>query len=185
MESTWESRDLPVLETIVRLYDETGSSPDPSEISEALGLEGGEVQRALRALEHEQPSFVTRFDKVLTSRIVGIGAPTGHARRVVGAWPTPEGLADRIIAALNEAANNETDETKKGKLRRAAEAVAGVGRDILTDVTAQVITKGMYGGSAEHPSRGAILAGRPDPALDRRSASDGTHHDCPVPGDHG
>ncbi|WP_020387712.1 hypothetical protein [Kribbella catacumbae] len=77
--------------------------------------------------------------------IMIVGAPTGHARRVVGAWPTPESLADRIIAALNDAADNEPDEAKKGKLRRAAEAVAGVGRDILTDVTAQVITKGMYG----------------------------------------
>jgi hypothetical protein len=78
--------------------------------------------------------------------VVGIGAPTGHARRVVGAWPTPEGLADRIIATLNEAAYNEPDEAKKGKLRRGADAVAGVGKDMLTDVMAQVVTRGMYGG---------------------------------------
>lgn len=49
------------------------------------------------------------------------------------------------VSALNEAADNEPDEAKKGKLRRGAEAVAGVGRDVLADVMAQVITKGMYG----------------------------------------
>jgi hypothetical protein len=98
-----------VLENIVRVHDETGNSPDPSEICEALGFEDGDVQGALRALEHEQPSLITRFDKVLTNRIIGIGAPTGHARRAVGAWPTPDNLADRIIAALKEAAEAESD----------------------------------------------------------------------------
>jgi hypothetical protein len=146
MESTWETRDLPVLENIVRTYDETGVSPDPSEIAESCGLSRDEIQRALRALQHNDPSLVTRMHVAGGGAgVVAIGAPTGHARRMVGAWPTPDDLADRIIAALNDAADNEQDEVKKGKLRRAAEAVAGVGRDILTDVTAQVITKGMYG----------------------------------------
>lgn len=145
MESTWERRDLPVLQIIVRVHDETGNSPDPSEICAALGFDDETVQRALRALAQEEPPLITKFQKVLTGRILGVGAPTGHARRVAGAWPTPDNLADRIITALNQAADNEPDEAKKGKLRRAAEAVAGVGRDVLTDVTAQVITKGMYG----------------------------------------
>jgi hypothetical protein len=147
MESTWETRDLPVLEAIVRTYDETGESPSPPAIAETCGLSGDEVQRALRALDYNEPSFVTKmYVAGGGAGVVAIGAPTGHARRTVGAWPTPDNLADRIIVALNEAADNEPDEGKKGKLRRAAEAVAGVGRDILTDVTAQVITKGMYGG---------------------------------------
>ncbi|MGC4940784.1 hypothetical protein [Kribbella sp. DT2] len=146
MESTWETRDLPVLEAIVRLYDETGSAMRPSAINAAAGLSEDDLQRALRALRDNEPPFVTKMSGSLGGGIMLVGAPTGHARRVVGAWPTPEGLADRIVAALNEAADNEPDEAKKTKLRRAAEAVAGVGRDILTDVTAQVITKGMYGG---------------------------------------
>ncbi|MFI7067083.1 hypothetical protein ACIBL3_39220 [Kribbella sp. NPDC050124] len=147
MESTGETRDLPVLTHIVEFYDENGHTPDPSDITEACGFDDKEtVQRALRALQHEEPPFIKGLQTVLTGDAIGIGAPTGHARRVVGAWPTPDALADRIIAALNDAADNEPDEVKKGKLHRAAAAVAGVGRDILTDVTAQVITKGMYGG---------------------------------------
>ncbi|MET9318314.1 hypothetical protein ABZX12_41420 [Kribbella sp. NPDC003505] len=155
MESTWEGRDLPVLEKIVDYYDQYGESPQPSDLAYMLGWYEQvddpddaveDVERALRALEHEQPPFITDLQKTASGEVVGIGAPTGHARRTVGAWPTPDILADRIIVALNEAADNEPDEVKKGKLRRAAEAVAGVGRDILTDVTAQVITKGMYGG---------------------------------------
>jgi hypothetical protein len=147
MESTWESRDLPVLVHIVEFYDEYGYSPDPFDIAHACGFDDNKVaQRALRALEHEEPPFITGFDRVMTGNIIGIGAPTGHARRTVGAWPTPDALADRIIAALNEAADNEPDEAKKGELRRGAEAVAGVGKDVLTDVMGQVITRGTYGG---------------------------------------
>lgn len=146
VESTWESRDLPVLAHIVEYYDEHGYSPDPPYIADACGFDDNKVvQRALRALEHEVPPFITGFDKVMTGSIVGIGAPTGHARRTVGAWPTADALADRIIAALNDAADNEPDEAKEGRLRRGAEAVAGVGKDVLTDVMAQVITKGIHG----------------------------------------
>ncbi|GAA1691942.1 hypothetical protein GCM10009745_41660 [Kribbella yunnanensis] len=146
MESTWESRDLPVLEAIVRLYEETGTLMSPSRIGVTAGVPESDVQKALRALQHNDPPYITKLSKQGNGDVYLVGAPTGHARRTVGAWPTPDALADRIIAALNEAADNEPDEVKKGKLRRAAEAVAGVGRDILTDVTAQVITKGMYGG---------------------------------------
>lgn len=146
VESTWETRDLRVLENIVNAYDETGSSPRPPSIATSIGLPEEEVQRALRALRHNEPPFFTKMTGAMGGIILLIGEPTGHARRVVGAWPTPDALADRIIAALNDAADNEPDEEKKGKLRRGAEAVAGVGKGVLTDVMAQVITKGMYGG---------------------------------------
>jgi hypothetical protein len=146
MESTWETRDLLVLEAIVRLYDETGSAMRVAAVGAVAGVsDEDDLQRALRALEHNDPPFVTKMTGSFGVGIILVGAPTGHARRVVGAWPTPDALADRIIAALCNAADNELDEAQKGKLRRAAEAVAGVGRDILTDVTAQVITNGMYG----------------------------------------
>jgi hypothetical protein len=129
----------------VRLYDETGTAMRTPAIGVAAGLSEENLQRALRALEHNDPPLVTKMTGSFGGGIILVGAPTGYARRVVGAWSTPESLADRIVAALNEEADTEADEVKKGKLRRAAEAVAGVGRDILTDVTAQVITKGMYG----------------------------------------
>ncbi|WP_433022360.1 hypothetical protein [Kribbella sp. CA-294648] len=109
----------PVLEAIVRLYDETGSAMRAAAVGAAAGLsDDDDLQRALRALEHNDPPFVTKMTGSFGGGIILIGAPTGHARRVVGAWPTPDALADRIIAALNDAADNEPDEEKKGKLRR-------------------------------------------------------------------
>jgi hypothetical protein len=147
VESTWETRDLPVLEAIVRLYDEGNQAVEARELTERTGFDYETVQQALWALAYEQPPF---FDPIDTSTfgardMAAVRSVSGHARRTVGAWPTPEGLADRIIAALNEAADNEPDEVKKGKLRRGAEAVGGVGKGVITDVLAQVITRGMYG----------------------------------------
>ncbi len=142
MESTWENRDLPVLDHIVHIYDETGESPEPSDIAKACALDDEDVQRALRALELNDPPFVTEL-LVTFGGIVGIGAPTGHARRAVGAWPTPESLADRIVAALNDAAEAESDPDAKTRLKRAAEAVGGVGKSVLTGVLTHVITQGM------------------------------------------
>lgn len=72
-----------------------------------------------------------------------VGGVTGHARRTVGAWPTPESLTDRLAAAFVEAAEAETEPTKKGKLRSAAEFFGGVGKDVSSEVIAKVITHGM------------------------------------------
>jgi hypothetical protein len=69
--------------------------------------------------------------------------PTGHARRSVGAWPTPESLAERLIAALDSAADDEQEPEKKSKLKQASRAIGGVGRDVLVEVVAKVITQGV------------------------------------------
>jgi hypothetical protein len=154
MQSTWEGRDLPVLECIVDYYDQFGESPDPTHMAFILKWDeqlddedeaDDDVQRALRALEHEQPPFITELQRTASGEIVGIGAPTGHARRTVGAWPTPESLADRIIAALNEAAEQETEPDKKGRLKKAAEAVGGVGKDVVTRVLTDVVSRQVQG----------------------------------------
>jgi hypothetical protein len=57
MESTWETRDLPVLDAIVRYFDEEDSAyiPDGETFAKITGMEMGEVGRAVRALS---PRFV-------------------------------------------------------------------------------------------------------------------------------
>ena len=65
-----------------------------------------------------------------------------HARRTVGTWPPPpEAWADRLIEAINEAADSEPDPEQRSKLRRLAGAVAEVGRGVFSEVIATVITK--------------------------------------------
>lgn len=66
---------------------------------------------------------------------------TDDARLAVGQWPSPESVADRIVAELVEAADREPDERKRTKLRAAAETLGSLGRDLLINVAANVATK--------------------------------------------
>lgn len=141
MESTWETRELPVLRAIVEHFDETGDAMRPEEIARATGFDPDTVQRALRFLQHESPSLITKMDSVMTGEIVIVGYPTGEALRRVGAWPTPENLVDRLVAGFNRAAEAEEDEDKRSRLNRFAAWLATGGRDIAVQVAGTAVAK--------------------------------------------
>jgi hypothetical protein len=85
VQSTWRSRDLPVLAAIVRLLDAT-SEPQVGvrEVIEACGLSADEVASAVQNLDGEHIHLQTTIGEAgswLVSR------PTAAARRAVGQWP--------------------------------------------------------------------------------------------------
>lgn len=140
MESTWENRELVVLDLLVRYFDD----PDAFRLGipaivQQTGLSDDQVKRALRALASASPPLIegTGFGEI--SYPVWMTGVTERARRLVGAWPSPGGLADRLIAALESAAETEQDEEKRTTLKRMASLLGGMGRDIFVDVTSKVI----------------------------------------------
>jgi hypothetical protein len=143
MDSTWESRDLLVLDAVVQIYEETGQAIRPKQIEAATGIDSADVQKALRALLGENPPFLERGQGAMGGQILMVGKVTGHGRRTVGAWPTAEGLTDRLAQAFAEAAELESELEKKSILKRSAEAFGGVSRDVAAEVIAKVITQGM------------------------------------------
>lgn len=132
-----------MLRAIVDIYEVTGSPMGPDAIESATGFEADTVQAALRALGSEDPPFVTKLERVMTGDIIFIGAPTGHARRAVGAWPTPESIADRLVSALDEAAEREPDPERKGWLRKTAAYLGSAGRDLAVEIGATAINRQM------------------------------------------
>jgi len=141
--STWTSRDLPVLTAIVEVYERTGRVMRPNEIVEQPGVDADHVEAALRALEGEDPPFITKLERRASGGISLIGKPTGQARRAVGAWPTPESIADRLVAALDEAAEREPDPELKGWLRKTAASLGNAGRDLAVEIGATAINRQM------------------------------------------
>ena len=127
MDETWTRRDLPVLTAIVEVFERTGRVMRPNEIVEQSGLDADQVETALRALEGEDPPFITKLERRASGGISLVGRPTGHARRAVGAWPTPEGIADGLVAALDEAADREPDPERKGWLHKTAAYLGNAG----------------------------------------------------------
>ena len=118
-DDTWLSRDLPVLQAIVEIYDSTGGGIQARQIESKVGMDAETVQRALRALYTEP--YMQEGTTAFGGDILFVGPPTGDALRVAGAWPTPENLLQRLITALERAGNDETrTDEERGKLRQAA-----------------------------------------------------------------
>lgn len=137
-QETWSTRDEPVLEAIVELVDEGAMRVRPDDLVEQTGFTLETVQRALVALAGEFPPFFEFTDVTSNgSKIREIDAirnPSGHARRTVKTWPTPEVLADRVIAGLQEAADATDDEEEASRLRRTGQWFGAAGRDVLVSV---------------------------------------------------
>ena len=142
MESTWETRDLRVLDAIVRYFDEQDGPeiPDVETFAKLTGMDPGQVGRAVRALS---PRFIKTGPALGGLTVVPIMGVTDEARQVVGQWPSPEVWVDRLVQALREAAERESDPEKKGRLRAMAEGLGGFARDVAVGVLSGGITRGM------------------------------------------
>lgn len=139
MDSTWENRDLPVLAALVEELDREHVT-DADTIARATGLEYEQVQHALRALSAEEPPLF----KVGAGRgggdISTVFGATGEARRRVGAWPTAQNLADRLVEALGEAADRAPSTQERTRLQEAVKALGNVGQAALAGVIANALT---------------------------------------------
>lgn len=148
MQDVWTTRDLPVLVAVVEALQDfdqafTGGVR-ASSIADRTGVALPAVVLSFRTLDDAGLIEVTK--------VMGGGGAnwravrvSGRALQLVGAWPTPEGMAERILRELEAAAEAEPDAEKRGKLRAAA-AVLGRGAvDTTSNVLAAVIARAMFG----------------------------------------
>jgi hypothetical protein len=144
-EDTWTTRDLPVLRAIVDLFEEEEDEGgiQPWQIQQRSGFDEATVQKALRTL-NRQPYFEDA-QVIANGEIWMVGAPTAEALRVVGQWPSPEALLNRLIAELQHAAEDEgLPDEERSKLKQTAaflgttawqlalNAMGGVGGNMIT-----------------------------------------------------
>jgi hypothetical protein len=144
MESTWETRDLLVLDAIVRYFDEHDGPeiPDVETFAKLTGMDPGQVARAVRALSPRFIKTAATLGGLMAVAIIGI---TDEARQAVGQWPSPEVWVDRLVQALREAAEREPDPDRRGRLRAMAEGLGGFARDVAVGVLSGGITQSMGG----------------------------------------
>lgn len=140
----WFKIDLPVLRTVVTLSNEGVEYIHPDEIVARVGLDKATVAQSLLALARDDPAyFEAPGAHGRNPQVVAVHSITGHARRVVGDWPSPESytevLIEQIMDGLREIAEEEPDKEKRSK---AAWFIDG-GRDMLTNVIAAVVAKQM------------------------------------------
>ena len=139
MEDTWVSRDLPVLDALVRLLDKGAWEATVADLAAETGLDSKAVDRALEAL---QGPYVVEYKRLATGGIPDLWSVTevtAAARHVVGQWPTAESLAARLAEAFSEAAEEEKDPERKSRLRQLASFLGETGKDLAAEVMAKVI----------------------------------------------
>jgi DNA-binding PadR family transcriptional regulator len=100
--------------------------------------------------EHTVPQSLHRLSAhgyvdtrgALGAPVLDVIAVHERGLRAARFWPDEaEHLAERIMAALTEAAEQEPEAEKRGRLRREASSVGEMGRDVFAEVLASVITK--------------------------------------------
>lgn len=124
---TWTNRDLPVLKAIVDIFEDTGRSRiRASDVARRTGFDADTVQRAIRAL-YTHPYLQEDGRSVAQGGMqVFVGAPTGEALRVVGNWPSPESIVERLVAALEQAAEDDgRGAEERSRLKQLAVGLSG------------------------------------------------------------
>jgi hypothetical protein len=58
----------------------------------------------------------------------------------VGQWPSAESLSDRLLVAMQDALDHESDPVRRAKLRSVTAALTGMGREVLVSVVSAAIT---------------------------------------------
>ena len=132
LENTWTTRELPILRSALRRLDAGEDFPNLEEIRAEVGLDVTQMRAALKALENAWPPYIEVIHAGMGANLVGgyVNAVSERTRRELGTWPSAEAVVDRLAAALAEAADVEEEPPRKGRLRAAAEAFLGFGRDI-------------------------------------------------------
>ena len=110
-----------MLQAVVDIYDDSGAYlTRATAVERRTGLDHDTVQRALRRL-NSGPSYFEKVVDASGGEIIMVGPPTADALRVAGAWPSPEQLLQRLITALETAADDDTRAPEeRSKFKQAA-----------------------------------------------------------------
>lgn len=132
----WESLHRPVLAATVKLKaaDRGYSGILVGDIAEEAGIDVADTFAALHQFHEDE---IVRLKSYLNGGRLGanrVMAVSAEAFKLVGEWPTPESVAQRLIDALEEIAEHSQDPVAKSKARRAADALTSLTRDTLVSV---------------------------------------------------
>jgi predicted ArsR family transcriptional regulator len=136
VEDTWAARDVPVLNAVVALLEQS-YMVTVSDIAGRTGIDQADVARSLDAMD---PTYVD-FRKTETGgdpTFWYVHKVTPEARRTVGQWPTAESLIERLAKAFGDAAEREDDFERQYQLRQAAELLTDKVHDVAVKAAAMV-----------------------------------------------
>ena len=137
---TWEMRELVILRAIQRAQEE---GADANAAAKAAVDLSPEVYRETVASLADGRYIVATIQRAWGGGVVvaRVERLTPEGRRAVGQWPSETDAAALLVALLEERADAEPDPEKRGRIRQAAAAVGGVGRDVVAEVLARLVER--------------------------------------------
>lgn len=134
VESTWLTREVPVLEAVAAAEEE-GAEANGEWLSERTGLGGAATSKGVQALLRADPPYVTAIDASTFGSTYFMDVQLlERGRRTVGAWTNEEGGLDAFLDLLAERIDAEPDEAEKSRLTKLREAAQGLGKDVGTSL---------------------------------------------------
>jgi hypothetical protein len=134
MPETWTSRALPFLRSAVSRFETYGEATS-EEIASDTGLDFGLLHETAFRLRDEGYLNIS-FEGGGTFSVAGV---TALGLTAVGAWPTPEGFVDRLLAALEAREAAATTEDERTRIRRVLDVVSALGRDVLVNAAGSAL----------------------------------------------
>jgi hypothetical protein len=131
VESTWQSREFPVLKAMVEAMEEhPDSEARLEELAQRSGLSFADVDRATRKLWLAIPPYFQGIAVEDDTIPIAVTSVSERALRETGQWPDPESFVRSLIEALQKAAETEADPDRKSRLTQAAETLKGIALQI-------------------------------------------------------
>jgi hypothetical protein len=137
----WE-QTLPILQTIIYLYDEAGPGEDVSQpqVCQKLGRSENDtgVSRAFEVLETS--GYVRAGMEIDSLPGLLTVTPTEKALQLLAGWPTSgDAAAQKLLSILDERIDQAPDE-EKGKLRALRDSFVDIGEGVVAEVLVKLMT---------------------------------------------
>jgi len=131
LDDVWATRDYPVLREVTRRIDAGEYNLLPENIAEAVGIDEATMTQATKALDRRGLVDGIRAAEAGIVRFTDVSA---DAYLLTGLHPNGDDALSSLISALQQAADQVGDEEERSRLRRAADGLMGVSRNIAASV---------------------------------------------------
>ena len=133
-ESTWESRELRILESVAGRAQSAPVGPSSADVAADTGLSPLEVSLGLRALEDAEYVQGIRMRKEGLFLYVNLRLREAGLR-AVGQWPRDS--YDALVRIIEARLSQEQDPDRRSRLRALLDSLIGIGRDVAVNVLSE------------------------------------------------
>lgn len=138
-ESTWATREGPILEELYRQFEEGASNVAVHELVEPLGLEAETIYRSLEHLDaggYLEARFLMGGGAASGARVLRL-SPDGL--RAIGAWPSRDATAELLLGEIEAAIEAAADDEERSRLQKLGTAAGEVGKTTLAAVVTAML----------------------------------------------